>query len=199
MGIAYCKRGDTAIQFTNPREVAATATTPAIEHEPLMVRGSVVNLTGATIKFLLKMLDSPYTQYSFDAEIDGDPEDGDVLYTRGEGFPTTLGKYKQEWEITQSDGSLLTFPQQGHNILVIEEDLNTDTYTIVVTDTNLEPIEGCHCWLTNDEAGTDIEVPSRLTNNAGEVEFSVSAGTYWLFRQKQGISFTTNPKEVTIA
>lgn len=199
MGIAYCKRGDTGIQFTNPREVAATATTPAIEHEPLMNDGVVVDLTGATIKFLLKMIDYPYALYSFTADIDGDPTAGDVVYIPGAGFPITPGQYLQEWEVTQADGSIRTFPQRGHNILVIEEDLNPDPFTILITDSDDSPIYDCQCWITTNADGTEPLTAVLSTNTAGEVNFYLPPGVYWLFREKIGLTFSVNPKEITIA
>ena len=40
-------------------------------------------------------------------------------------WPTELGEYLQEWEVTFSDGGILTFPSGGHNTIKIIEDLNS--------------------------------------------------------------------------
>tara|TARA_R110000868_G_C10831439_1_gene759407 strand:- start:330 stop:668 length:339 start_codon:yes stop_codon:yes gene_type:complete len=112
MSTVKIKADDTAIEFTNPAG------------EPLEIDGVTVNLTGASIKFLLRMLDAPYTQYSLTAAIDGTATDGNVTYTLGTGFPTTPGQYRQEWQVTFADSTILTFPSSGYNVLEIVNDLN---------------------------------------------------------------------------
>ena len=118
---------DTGYRFKNPRYRAPgtlSASDPGQEHEPLAVDGVTLDLTGASILFLMKLIDSPYTAYSLAAAIDGTATNGDVIYTLGVGFPTTAGRYKQEWQVTQSGGTIITFPSKGYNIVNIQEDLN---------------------------------------------------------------------------
>lgn len=111
MSTVKIKADDTAITFTN----GTTA---------LAVDGTTLDLTGATILFLLKLIDSPYTAYSLTAAIRGTATAGNVTYTRASGFPTVAGQYKQEWQVTQSGGTILTFPSGGYNIVNILDDLN---------------------------------------------------------------------------
>lgn len=103
---ASIKAGDTGIEFT------AT----------LKRGGDAVDLTSATIKFLLR---NRATAAAFSAAATiVSAESGTVRYVPGAGFPTTPGTYSQEWEVTFPDTSVLTFPSAGYNTLVIDDDLN---------------------------------------------------------------------------
>jgi len=104
MTTARIKSGDTSVVFT----------------DTLLINDVAINLTGATVKFLLK--DSAVS-FSATATIVL-ASAGTVSYTVGAGFPTTEGQYNQEWEVTQSDATILTFPNAGYNRLVIFDDLN---------------------------------------------------------------------------
>lgn len=101
------KAFDTAIDFTLTAELDGTA----------------VDLTGATVKFLLKSTTAGATAFEGAATLD-DAENGVVIYSPSGQFPTTAGTYEQEWEVTQSDGTVLTFPLTYKNKVVIIEDLN---------------------------------------------------------------------------
>lgn len=92
---------------------------------PLTIDGTTADLTTATsILFLLKAIESPYTAYSLTGAVNGTATAGNVKYVVAAGFPTTPGKYKQEWEITFSDGTKHTFPSDDYNYVEIIPDLN---------------------------------------------------------------------------
>ena len=112
MSSVKIKSGDTAIEFTNPTG------------EPLAIDGVTLDLTGATILFLLKLTEPPYTAYSLTAAADGTPTGGNVVYAVGTGFPTAVGQYKQNWEVTLADSTIATFPSGGYNLVQILDDLN---------------------------------------------------------------------------
>jgi len=78
------------------------------------------------------------------------------------------------------------------------EDTGATSYEIVVNDTDSVPIDHCLCWVANDEAGTDVISDIFETDSFGKVNFVLVPGTYWLFRQKNGVTFSVNPKEFTI-
>lgn len=99
------KAYDTAIIFT------ATLTS---DDEP-------VTLTGATVRFLLKL--GSGSVFSATATIVSATA-GTVSYTPGVGFPTTAGVYDQEWEVVFSNGTILTFPNSRHNKVEIIRDLD---------------------------------------------------------------------------
>jgi hypothetical protein len=99
------KSGDTAIEFTST----------------LQTNGTAVNLTGATVVMLLKLGDAAGTSHS--ATIVSAAA-GTVKCVPGGSFPTTAGRYLQEWQVTFSDTTILTFPSDGYNFVVILDDLN---------------------------------------------------------------------------
>ena len=102
------KSGDTAIEFTSTLRIDDTA----------------VNLTGATVVMLLKLIESPFTAYSLTASAVS-PAAGTVRSLgSASGFPTVSGSYKQEWEVTFSDATKLTFPSDDYNTVLIQDDLN---------------------------------------------------------------------------
>ena len=47
-----------------------------------------------------------------------------VQYVTQSGDLGTAGVYLQEWELTFNDGSVLTFPSRGYNLVRVADDLN---------------------------------------------------------------------------
>jgi hypothetical protein len=107
--VSRIKAFDTAIDFTLKAEVNDAA----------------LDLTGATVLFLMKSTAAGTTVFSATATVDAaDAENGIATYTPNGAFPTAAGVYEQEWEVTQSDGTVLTFPLTSKNKVTIIEDLN---------------------------------------------------------------------------
>ena len=100
------KSGDTSMAFSST----------------LLIDGVAVNLTGCTVLFLLKSFIGG-TETSLNATIVSAVA-GTVKYIVGNGFPTTAGKYRQEWQVTFTDNSVLTFPNGAYNEVEILADLN---------------------------------------------------------------------------
>lgn len=99
------KSGDTAIEFTSTL---------------VIVSDDEWSLTNTDVRFLLK---KGNIAYSFDATV-VDANARTVKYIPGAGFPKQPGKYIQEWEVTFSNDTTLTFPCEGANYVIIENDLN---------------------------------------------------------------------------
>jgi hypothetical protein len=98
--------------------------TGQIFNATLKINGTVANLAGATVLFLLKLSESPFTAYSLSASV-VTAADGTVRCLASvSGFPTVAGTYKQEWEVTFSDATKLTFPSSGYNFIQMLDDLN---------------------------------------------------------------------------
>ena len=72
----------------------------------------------------------------------------------------------------------------------------TFTYT-VTDDVSGLPVADVKVWVTTDIAGSNT-INQSSTNTSGEVVFTLSAGTYYLWRQKAGYLFT-NPDTETVA
>ena len=72
----------------------------------------------------------------------------------------------------------------------------TTTWTLTVEDGDGNPLDGVRCWLTSDEAGSNV-VASGTTNASGEASFLLDDGTYYLWKELAGYNFT-NPETVTV-
>jgi len=98
------KQHDTKIRFRD---------TPTIDGVPL----TSGDLAGCTLSFLMKgdakALKQPAT-INPDATFSYDPVATDV---------DTVGKYQQEWEVIFPNTKILTFPNNGYNIVKIIADL----------------------------------------------------------------------------
>jgi hypothetical protein len=105
------KSGNTGIEFTSSLETNAAP----------------VDLTGATVVFLLKLSEPPNTAYAMPASVVGTATAGNVKSLSSEsGFPTALGKYKQLWYVTLATGKTLSFPSNDddeYNYIIIKDDL----------------------------------------------------------------------------
>ncbi len=104
------KRGDTKLTFTDR---------PTIDGVQLLLSA----LVGCTVSFLLK---SDAKSIKQGALIIADPLDITKAYFTYDSVTTdvdTSGKYKQEWELVFPGGKVLTFPNNGYNVVKIIDDL----------------------------------------------------------------------------
>ena len=73
------------------------------------------------------------------------------------------------------------------------------SYSIAVKDSSGSPIPNVACWVATDIAGNSVITSIWYTDSSGIVNFILEPGTYYLFRQKNGKTFTTNPRSFTVA
>ena len=83
---------------------------------------TAVNLTGATVKLLVRKSGSSTTQSLTAAIVTA--ASGIVKYEWAGTEFTTAGLYLAEWEVTFSDGTKGTFPNDGHFKIQVTDDLN---------------------------------------------------------------------------
>ena len=88
----------------------------------LKVDDVAYNLTGCTVRFLM-------TNVSTGDVITGNASivsaaAGTVRYLPTATDVETSGTYRVEWEVTLSNGKILTFPASGYNELVIVDDID---------------------------------------------------------------------------
>jgi hypothetical protein len=101
------KQHDTKITFKD---------TPTINGVPVLP----ADLVGCTLRFLMKTQDGsapPVAQTAVinpDATFSYDPIAADVA---------NIAKYQQEWEVTYPTGKILTYPNNGYNVVKIIADL----------------------------------------------------------------------------
>lgn len=86
--------------------------------------GTVQDLTGCTVRFLMRPVGSTTPKVAAAATVEV-ASDGHVSYTWASGDTDTVGTYEQEWEVTLADGRIAVFPAQGYNYVVIQEDVAT--------------------------------------------------------------------------
>lgn len=91
--------------------------------DQLIYDGSPLDLTGATVLFKLKNTASGSTALSASATIDTSRGTGWVYYDLLAANTGTAGTYRQEWEVTTSSSQIITFPDDGYNIVRIVEDI----------------------------------------------------------------------------
>jgi flagellar hook-associated protein FlgK len=68
--------------------------------------------------------------------------------------------------------------------------------TTITIDDGTNPLDGVDVWATTDSGGTNI-VARGFTNTSGNVIFYLDAGTYYIFKQFAGYSFT-NPQTLVV-
>lgn len=86
--------------------------------------GNAVNLTGASVKFVARSLTAVAPYINATATITN-ASTGAVSYTPTATDTANAGTFMVSWVVTTSGGSVLTYPTDGYQELVIEENLTT--------------------------------------------------------------------------
>ncbi len=84
--------------------------------------GAAVNLTGATVKFLMRSPNAASAKVNAAGAI-VDAASGSVKYAWAAADTDTAGRYRAEWQVTFADGRLETFPNAGYLEIAVVEDL----------------------------------------------------------------------------
>lgn len=110
--VVRTKRGDTKCIFV----------------DTLKVNGVAVDLTGSSVRFIMRRVSKPAKIVNQAADITS-PVTGDVQYEPIDEDVDTEGKYEQEWEVTFPSTRKLTFPNADpsadapYNTVLIARDL----------------------------------------------------------------------------
>ncbi len=99
------KRGDTARKFI----------------DAFTIEGDPIDLTGATVKFILKNIASGEV-FTRNATIT-DAAEGEVEYQPIAADVATVGRYVAEWEITYTGGKKQTVPEEHYINIEVKADL----------------------------------------------------------------------------
>jgi len=81
-----------------------------------------VNVTDASVMFHMVNLSGTVKVDAACVVVDGPA--GIVDYEWVAGDTDTVGTYRAEWEVTYSDATIETFPNNGHATVVVTEELN---------------------------------------------------------------------------
>lgn len=97
-------------------------TGPPITAKLLDAAGAAVNLTGATVKFIMSRQGDSATKVNAAATI-VDAATGTVRYVWTAADTDTHGTFVGEWEVVFSDGSKQSFPNSRHLEIRVTRDL----------------------------------------------------------------------------
>lgn len=98
-------------------------TSPTIQVQLKDSAGNPVDVTGATVKFIMKGTGAGSPKVNAAGAL-VTPASGIVSYTPVGTDTDTSGTYNVEWEITFSGGAKQTFPDPGYNTLTVTDDLD---------------------------------------------------------------------------
>lgn len=105
--------------------MAETFTTKRNDTAPIEVflkdRDGRVDLTGASVKFLMQDLDG--TQIISNSATVVNASEGEVKYVFNEGDVDESGEYEAEFEVTTAAGEVHTFPNDDYIVVVIIDDV----------------------------------------------------------------------------
>jgi hypothetical protein len=89
--------------------------------------GSTVNLTGATVKFVMRPVTATAPTTSAGATITSATSPATVQYTFTAVDTQSAGQFQAQWAVTFGDGSTMNFPTDGYLEVSVTEDLTTPT------------------------------------------------------------------------
>lgn len=98
-------------------------TSPALRLTARDDQGAVVDLTGASAKFLMRGAFPPRASKVDAAAVVETPAGGVLRYDWVAGDLDTAGNFDAEFEVTLSGGGLETFPKDGWLRVTVDEDL----------------------------------------------------------------------------
>jgi hypothetical protein len=85
--------------------------------------GNIVDLTGATVKYMLYAPGAASAKINAAATVVGLATNGTVSFTPSAAQGDTPGDYLEEWQVTFSGGLIQTFPATGPHKVRIRGDL----------------------------------------------------------------------------
>lgn len=98
-------------------------TAPVVRATLLDELGDPVDLTGATVKFVMATSTLPRTVAVDSAATLADPVSGVVEYAWAAGDTETPGAFLAEFEVVFADARIQTFPTEGYVEVTIVDDL----------------------------------------------------------------------------
>lgn len=84
---------------------------------------TVINLTGATVRFHMRTIGGTTAKVDSAATVVSPATSGVVQYDWVAADTDTVGTYQAEFEVTYSDGTIETFPNNGYIVVEITDDI----------------------------------------------------------------------------
>ena len=85
--------------------------------------GSPVNLTGASLKFSMRVKPGGATKVDRASATISNAGLGEVQYSFSASDTNTADEFESEWEVSFSDGSVQTFPNDGYTPVIVTDDI----------------------------------------------------------------------------
>ena len=98
-------------------------TSPALQEQLLDGTGTVVDLTGASVKFMAWFPGDTAVKINAAATIVGAATNGTVKYTPSATDTNTVGDLMVEWQVTFAGGAIETFPNSGWQKVRVLDDI----------------------------------------------------------------------------
>lgn len=91
--------------------------------------GNAVDLTGAAVRFKARLNDGAPLKIDAAAVVVAPATDGWVRYDPTLADTDTAAEYLAEWQVTFADGSIVTWPGEGHDTFAVAADLDAPVST----------------------------------------------------------------------
>ena len=85
--------------------------------------GSPVNLTGASLKFSMRVKPAGTVKVNGALATIANAGLGEVQYSFSTDDTDTADEFESEWEVSFSDGSVQTFPNDGYTPVIVTDDI----------------------------------------------------------------------------
>jgi len=85
--------------------------------------GSPVNLTGASLKFSMRVKPAGTVKVNGASATIANAGLGEVQYSFSASDTNTADEFESEWEVTYTDGSIQTFPNDGYTPVIVTDDI----------------------------------------------------------------------------
>src|SRR5690606_18582162 len=126
-------------------------TKDTISYSMTYADGTPVNLTGATVRFLMGTGKSIVTD---SAAVIKSASSGQVEYTLKESDTLVAGTFKSEFQVTFSDGKVKTFPTNGYIMVNIQPNIDLDQSTYI-EDQIANRVSDLQVWKNEIQAQLD--------------------------------------------
>ena len=104
----YMKQGDTA---------------SIMKRTLLDAFGSPVNLTGASLRFSMRVKPGGSTKISAVLATIANAGLGEVQYSFSATDTNTADEFESEWQVSYTDGTVQTFPNDGYTPVIVTDDI----------------------------------------------------------------------------
>jgi hypothetical protein len=138
-----------------------TGDTPPVRVQ-LTDNGLPLNLTGASVVFLMRDVGGGAADIEQPASIEGVPSEGQVRYDWVAGETDTPGEYEAAFRVTFASGKVQTFPNDDYILIVIESSFDSGAAQVIPDLPDL-------CWPIDEGCCDDFDNYAPSVRNRAKV------------------------------